>query len=207
MVRCIRASTVTTRMGHSPAASARRIESRACSHCRETTAALWKVNSRAGRVRTASPVRAPRSFAMRPASPSSAQITTMGRSCSCRTPAATWARWTGDSPVNAAGQAALSMAAVRLRNSSSAVIMETSCFMALTSNRKILHIQTCKVPPISTNQRGMQLLSYFRHAVFTCVRAPLPGCYRQPVRKLVRQSASFVLGTPGRGMFALRDNV
>ena len=112
MVRWRIDSTVQTSRGHSPAASARRVDSRRCSYCRDTTAALWKVNSRAESVRTSSPDRAARSLAMRSASPSSAHTTTTGRPVSCPRAAAKWARWTAARPETAAGDFPPSRAAV-----------------------------------------------------------------------------------------------
>ena len=129
MVRWRRASTVHTSRGHSPAASARRTDRRRCSYCRDTTAALWKVNSRADRVVTFSPERAARSFSIRWASPSSAHTTTTGRSSPWWSPAAKWARWTADRPEKATGQAPLSMAASRAQYSGISFRADSSCFM------------------------------------------------------------------------------
>jgi len=82
-----------------------------CSSWRDTTSALWNVNSRAQSVSACSIVNAEMSRASRAASSSSAHTTAMGRIVAALTAAAMCARWISDNPDTTAGHAPASIPA------------------------------------------------------------------------------------------------
>ena len=138
-VRCIRPSTVATRIGAFPAARLHSEPMRCCSQPWEANTRSRSCHSRANSRLTSSPSSSCRSPAMRFASFSSAQTIKSGRCVLCRTAAASCARCTPERPDTAMGDVPASSESSSSRTSgrdaSASLSLFIPCAMPYPSSR------------------------------------------------------------------------